>query len=115
MHRTSATGQKYRNTLCATWSSFEFRPSQQRRPPNAPWMENTMTGRPAQLIPAWPPDYLDMRGVAHLLSTSPRQVQRMLASGSLPPATVNISGTQGLKGRRWSREKVLGWLGAREC
>ena len=60
----------------------------------------------------WPPDYLDITCLAHLLSTSKKQVQRMLASGRLPPSDVNISGTGGFKGRRWKRERVLAWLEA---
>ena len=58
----------------------------------------------------WPPEYLDKRGLAHLVSTSEKQVQRMLASGRLPAADLNISGTGGVKGRRWRRDRVISWL-----
>ncbi len=61
--------------------------------------------------PAWQPEFLDMAGLAHLLSTSTKQVQRLLASGRLPQADLNLSGTgDSFKGRRWKREKVLRWL-----
>jgi len=58
----------------------------------------------------WVPGYLDIAGVAHLLSTSERQVQRLLAGGRLPQADLNISGTGGPKGRRWRRDRLLAWL-----
>jgi len=60
--------------------------------------------------PAWPPEYLDMAAVAHLLCTSQKQVQRMLASGRLPHADLNLSGTGGVKGRRWHRARLVAWL-----
>ncbi len=60
---------------------------------------------------SWQPSFLDMRGLAHLLSTSTKQIQRLLAAGRLPAADVNLSGTgNSCKGRRWSREKILRWL-----
>jgi len=58
----------------------------------------------------WAPEFLDVGGVAYLLSTSERQVQRLLAAGRLPPADINISGTSGPKGRRWRRDCLLTWL-----
>ena len=58
--------------------------------------------------PGWAPDYLDKAALAHLLQCSGRQVQRMLAAGKLPPADVNLTGS--IKGRRWRRDKLLGWL-----
>jgi predicted DNA-binding transcriptional regulator AlpA len=64
--------------------------------------------------PTWAPEYLDMGGVAHLLSTSQKQVQRMLASGRLPKADLNISGVGGPRGRRWRRDVLLQWLKSQE-
>ena len=63
--------------------------------------------------PAWVPDYLDMAGLAHLLSTSQKQVQRLLSAGRLPPPDLNISGTGGPKGKRWRRDRLVEWLDAR--
>ncbi len=62
--------------------------------------------------PSWMPEYVDMKGLAHLLSTSTKQIQRMLSNGRLPAADVNISGTKGFKGRRWRRENVIAHLEA---
>lgn len=58
-------------------------------------------------IPDWSPDMLDLRGLAHCLSVSPKQVQRLLSAGRLPSADANLSLTGGVKGRRWRRENVL--------
>ena len=58
----------------------------------------------------WPPEYLDLGGVAFLLSTSKKQVTRMLSAGKLPPADVNLSTTGSPKGRRWRRTQMLNWL-----
>ena len=66
----------------------------------------------APTAPAWPPDLLDLRGLAHALSTSAKQAQRLLAAGRIPPADVNLSTTRGPKGRRWRRDRVLAWLTA---
>jgi len=67
--------------------------------------------------PPWvlygPPDYLDVAGLAYGLQTSPRTIRRMLSSGRLPPADLNVSATGGPKGRWWSREKLLAWLDSR--
>jgi len=59
---------------------------------------------------AWAPDFLDLAGLAYFLSTSERQVQRLLAAGRLPAADINISGTGGPKGRRWRRDRLVAWL-----
>ena len=72
-----------------------------------------MTSRPGDSRPAWLPDFLDLDGLAYTLSTSKKSVQRMLASGKLPPADVNVSGAGSAKGRRWRRERVLAWLAGR--
>ena len=61
---------------------------------------------------AWPPVYLDVGALAHLLSASRKRIQRMLARGALPPADINISGGDFVKGRRWKRERVVTWLEA---
>ena len=58
----------------------------------------------------WPPALLDMAALAHELQASERHVRRLLAGGRLPPADLNISGTGGLKGRRWRRHRLLAWL-----
>ena len=58
----------------------------------------------------WAPSFLDLAGVAHELQVSTRHVRRMLSGGRLPRADLNISGTGGLKGRRWRRDKLLSWL-----
>lgn len=63
--------------------------------------------------PSWPPEFLDLRGVAYLLSTSTKQVQRLLSAGRLPAADVNVSGTGGVKGRRWRRDRIVAHLEAR--
>ena len=60
--------------------------------------------------PSWPPDLLDLRGLAHALSISPKGVQRLLAAGRLPSADVNLSLSGGVKGRRWRRENVLRFI-----
>jgi len=71
----------------------------------------TTDSRTSSLSAAWAPDYLDMAGLAYLLSTSTKQVQRMLAAGRLPQADLNLSGTgDSFKGRRWKRERMLRWL-----
>jgi predicted DNA-binding transcriptional regulator AlpA len=62
--------------------------------------------------PAWPPDLLDLRGLCHALSLSPKAVQRLLAAGRLPAADLNLSLAVGLKGRRWRRGSILAWLDA---
>jgi hypothetical protein len=54
-----------------------------------------------------------MAGMAHLLSVSQKQVQRLLSAGRLPPPDLNISGTGGPKGKRWRRDRLLAWLDAR--
>lgn len=65
---------------------------------------------------AWPPDYVDMRGLAYMLSTSTKQVQRMLSAGRLPAADVNLSAANSFKGRRWRRDRVIAFLeGRRPC
>ena len=69
-----------------------------------------MTTITTESPPTWVPEYLDMAGVAHLLSTSQKQVQRMIASSRLPPPDLNISGVGGPRGRRWHRETLLAWL-----
>lgn len=56
-------------------------------------------------VPAWPPDALDLRGLAYTLSISTRQARRLLSAGRLPPADI-VLGT-GIKARRWSRRRVL--------
>ena len=66
----------------------------------------------SRAVPVWPPDLLDIAGVAHALSTSTKQVQRLLSAGLLPPADANVSVTGGVKGRRWRREKVVRFLEA---
>ena len=63
--------------------------------------------------PTWPPDLLDLAGVAHCLSCSVKQAQRLLAAGKLPPADCNVSLLNSPKGRRWSRSRVLAHLGGR--
>lgn len=68
---------------------------------------------PAVLAEVEAPVYLDMTGVARLLCTSPRQVQRLLAAGRLPAPDLNISGTGGPKGKRWRRDCLLAWLRVR--
>ena len=68
-----------------------------------------MTGKPTT-APSWPPEFLDLRGVAYLLSTSTKQVQRLLSAGRLPAADVNLSGTGGIKGRRWRRDRIVASL-----
>ena len=70
-----------------------------------------MAETPAQQY-AWPPDLVDMQGLAHALSTSPKQVQRLLSAGRLPQADVNVSLTGGVKGRRWDRQKVIRFIQA---
>ena len=72
-----------------------------------------MPNEPDSSQEAWPPGYLDVSGVAYLLSTSQRQVQRLLASGRLPLPDLNVSGTGGPRGRRWNRQRLLEWLDAR--
>ena len=59
---------------------------------------------------SWPPAYLDQAGLAHEIQASDRHVRRLLAAGKLPAADLNISGTGGLKGRRWRRDRLLSWL-----
>jgi predicted DNA-binding transcriptional regulator AlpA len=63
--------------------------------------------------PAWAPDYVDMAGMAHMLSVSQKQVQRLLSAGRLPKPDLNISGTGGPKGKRWRRDRLMAWLDAR--
>ena len=58
----------------------------------------------------WPPDYVGMAGLCHVLQISDRQARRLLSSGKLPPADTNLTGS--LKGRRWNRVKLLNWLEA---
>lgn len=72
-----------------------------------------MTPETQEALPAWAPEFLDMAGVAHLLSTSQKQVQRLLSAGRLPPPDLNISGTGGPKGKRWRRDRLMEWLDAR--
>lgn len=60
--------------------------------------------------PTWPPAYLDLRGVCHETQTSVRQVRRLLASGRLPAADVNVSATGSAKGRRWNRAALLAFI-----
>jgi len=60
--------------------------------------------------PAWPPDWLDMAALAHYLCTSKKQIQRMLASGRLPPADCNLSPTRSAKSRRWRRQTINDFL-----
>lgn len=59
---------------------------------------------------AFPPDYLDLAGLAATLSASKRTVTRLLSAGRLPPSDMNIGA--GTKGRRWNRQNVLNWLAA---
>ena len=56
------------------------------------------------------PVLLTVGDVAHVLRISTRQVYRLLSSGHLPPASVNL----GLKkrGRRWRRDELLAWVRA---
>ena len=61
----------------------------------------------------WPPDFLDLEGLAHTLCTSVRSVRRLLAAGRLPPADTNLSLTGGPKSRRWRRERLLAYLAGR--
>jgi hypothetical protein len=72
-----------------------------------------VTPKTQEASPAWAPEFLDMAGVAHLLSTSQKQVQRLLSAGRLPDPDLNISGTGGPKGKRWRRERLVAWLDAR--
>jgi hypothetical protein len=58
----------------------------------------------------WPPEYLDLGGMAFLLSSSTKQIRRLLAAGKLPAADINLSTTGSPKGRRWRRTLVLSWL-----
>lgn len=67
----------------------------------------------AEPPPTGTPEYLDIVGVANLLSTSLRQVQRLLSAGRLPSPDLNISGTGGPKGKRWRRDRLMAWLDAR--
>ena len=60
--------------------------------------------------PGWPPDMVDLAGLAYMLSTSPKQVQRLLSAGRLPGPDANVSITGGIKGRRWLRDKVVGHI-----
>lgn len=62
---------------------------------------------------AWPPEYLDIKGVAHLLCVSQKQVQRLISRERLPMADINVSGTGNQRGRRWRRESVIAHLQAR--
>jgi hypothetical protein len=64
-------------------------------------------------LPTAEPEYLDIVGVTRLLSSSLRQVQRLLSAGRLPPPDLNISGTGGPKGKRWRRDHLMEWLDAR--
>ena len=71
---------------------------------------------PAKLTESPPtvaPEYLDIVGITRLLSTSLRQVQRLMSAGRLPPPDLNISGTGGPKGKRWRRDRLIAWLDAR--
>lgn len=72
-----------------------------------------MTATTTESPPTWAPEYLDMAGLAHLLSVSQKQVQRLLSAGRLPPPDLNISGTGGPKGKRWRRDRLMAWLDAR--
>jgi hypothetical protein len=55
-----------------------------------------------------------MAGLGHMLSVSQKQVQRLLSRGRLPEPDANLSGTDGPKGKRWRRDRVLAWLEARK-
>ncbi len=59
----------------------------------------------------WPPDYVGMAGLCHLLQISDRQARRLLSSGKIPPAHINLTGS--LKGRRWDRKMVKKFLESR--
>lgn len=59
----------------------------------------------------WPPDFVGMAGLCHLLQVSPRQARRLLSAGKIPPAHVNL--TDSLKGRRWDRKRVIKFLESR--
>ena len=65
--------------------------------------------------PSWTPDLLDLEGMAHTLSVSKKQLQRLLAAGRLPAADCNLSGVGGVKGRRWRRDKLLRFLEGQGC
>jgi len=58
----------------------------------------------------WPPDFLDFQGLAHELSVSDRLLRRLLSSGKIPAADINLTGS--LKGRRWRRDRLLAWIDA---
>jgi len=53
---------------------------------------------------------LTLGDVGSLLQISRRQVHRLLASGRLPPADVNLG--FGARGRRWNRSRLLAWIEA---
>jgi len=58
-----------------------------------------------QPAPAYPPAFVDLRGLCYTLSLSNRQAARLLSAGRLPAADCNLG--SGAKGRRWNREKLL--------
>jgi len=68
-------------------------------------------------LPATMPDgaseeplLLTLSDVARLLRISRRQVHRLLSSGRLPPADVNLG--YGSRGRRWRRDLLTMWVEA---
>jgi hypothetical protein len=65
---------------------------------------------PANPGAAWAPDFLDFQALCHELQVSDRQARRLLSAGRVPPADVNLTDT--LKGRRWTRQKLVEWIAA---